>query len=140
MPTPAPSAGSSAELQPVSLVRLIAQPEAFRGARVQVVGFVSIEREGTAVYLHKEDFLQGIAPNGIWLDLEKANMTIPPESGYAIVEGRFDPTVHGHMGLFPGGIDEIDRVTPLPSRAEFVRAPRAPMFDAGPSGKPPTHK
>jgi hypothetical protein len=140
MPALSPSVASSEERQPVSLVRLIGQPEAFRGERVQVIGFVSIEREGTAIYLHKEDFLQGIAPNGIWLDLERAKVPTPRQSGYAIVEGRFDPTVHGHLGLFPGGIYEIDRVTPLPSRADFAPPPTHPALppiDAGPSGNAP---
>jgi len=129
--TTAPSSQSSSD-QPVSIVRLIAQPEQFRGARVQVVGFVSIDREATAVYLHKEDFLQGLTANAVWLDLEGALVNRPPKSGYAIVEGRFDPSLHGHMDLFAGGIDQIDRVTPMPSRAEFAPPPRAPTFDAGP--------
>ena len=126
------SAGVSAETRQVSMVQLLAQPEAFHGARVQLVGFVSIEREGTAVYLHKEDFLQGITPNAVWLDLEGALVTLPQKSGYAIVEGRFNPTQRGHMGLFAGGIGQIDRLTPMPSRAEFAAPGRALTFDAGP--------
>jgi hypothetical protein len=120
-------------------MQLIAQPEQFHGARVQLVGFVSIEREETAVYLHKEDFLQGLTANAVWLDLEKAGVNLPQKSGYAIVEGRFDRTQHGHMGMFAAGIDQIDRVTPMPSRAEFAPPTRAPMFDAGPlpSAMPP---
>jgi hypothetical protein len=118
--------------RPVSILQLLAQPEQFHGARVQVVGFVSVEREATAVYLHKEDFLQGLTPNAIWLDLEGAKVSVPQKSGYTIVEGRFDPTQHGHMGLFAGGIDQIDRLTPMPSRVEFAPPPRVPTFEAGP--------
>jgi hypothetical protein len=118
--------------RPVSILQLIAQPELFQGVRVQVVGFVSIEREGTAVYLHKEDYLQGLTANAVWLDLERARVNLPQKSGYTIVEGRFDRTQHGHMGMFAGGIDQIDRLTPMPSRADFAPTPRAPTFDAGP--------
>jgi hypothetical protein len=129
--TPTGSAQLSSD-RPVSILQIIAQPELFHGARVQVVGFVSIEREGTALYLHKEDFLEGLTANAVWLDLERARVNLPQKSGYTIVEGRFDPTQHGHMGMFAAGIDQIDRLSPMPSRADFAPPPRAPTFDAGP--------
>jgi hypothetical protein len=119
------------------MVQLLAQPEAFRAARVQVIGFVSVEREGTAIYLHKEDFLQGISPNAVWLDLERALVIPPQKSGSAIVEGRFNPDEHGHMHLFSGALEEVDRVTPLPSRSEFAPPPPRPAApDAGPLSGP----
>ena len=60
------------------------------------------------------------------LDLEGARVALPQKSGYAIVEGRFDPNQRGNMGLFAGGIDQIDRLTPDadPRRAHGV-SPRA---------------
>jgi hypothetical protein len=51
----------------VSLVRLIATPQAFDGKYVQVTGFVGIEHEGTAIYLHRDDWQHMLTKNGVWL-------------------------------------------------------------------------
>ena len=60
--------GSSPQ-QPLSLslLQLIATPDAFEGKYVRVHGFVRIEHEGTAVYLHREDSEHMLTKNGLWL-------------------------------------------------------------------------
>jgi hypothetical protein len=45
----------------VSIVQLIANPKAYHAKFVRVVGFVSVRFEGTAVYLHEEDYKRGIS-------------------------------------------------------------------------------
>ncbi|MBF9140172.1 hypothetical protein [Hymenobacter properus] len=50
----------------VSLVKLIANPEKYDGKTIQVIGFLNLEFEGDAIYLHKEDFDQGLTRNGFW--------------------------------------------------------------------------
>lgn len=54
-------------LQDVSLIQLIAQPEKFEGKRVRFIGFLRIEFEGNAIYLHREDFDHGIEKNALWV-------------------------------------------------------------------------
>ena len=64
-----PKPGPDDAVQDVSLIQLIAQPEKFEGTRVRLIGFLRIEFEGNAIYLHREDFDHGIAKNGLWVDL-----------------------------------------------------------------------
>jgi hypothetical protein len=53
----------------VSIVQLIANPERYDGKRVQFIGFLRIEFEGTAVYLHREDYEWGIGKNALWINI-----------------------------------------------------------------------
>lgn len=62
-----PKPGPDDTVQDVSLIQLIAQPEKFEGKRVRFIGFLRIEFEGNAIYLHREDFDHGITKNGLWL-------------------------------------------------------------------------
>jgi hypothetical protein len=88
----------------VSIVQLLATPEKFNGKFVRVFGFLSLEFEGDALYLHREDYVQGLTKNGMWVDrtgemernAKKLNMH------YVLIEATFDADDHGHMGLFRG--------------------------------------
>jgi hypothetical protein len=59
----------------VSLIHLIANPEAFDGKPVSVMGFFRYEFEGTALYVHREDYEHALSKNGIWV------AGLPPSSG-----------------------------------------------------------
>jgi hypothetical protein len=102
----------------VSLVRLIATPEAFDGKRVRVFGYVRVEHEGTAVYLHREDYKHGLAKNGLWLGMNDSAPAGSREAAvnnrYALIEGRFSAKEHGHLGLWSGSIKEVTRAEPWP--------------------------
>ena len=92
-----------------SLVQLIANPKEFDGKFVRVIGFVSVEFEGTAVYLHQDDYKYDITNNGLWLDMdfEKQKQF---NRRYVLIEGTFDAEYHGHRGLFSGTIMDIKRL------------------------------
>lgn len=100
-----------AEPLDVSLVRLIADPKNYHGKVVRVIGFVSLEFEGSAIYLHQEDYKQGIHKNGLWIDVtedirkKKAQM----DKKYVLLEGTFNEKETGHMGLWSGSIQKISR-------------------------------
>ena len=108
--------GSAAFSQPldVSLINLIANPKEFDGKLVRVIGFARLEFEGNAIYLHREDHLQGITKNGLWLDVESAlkKATTRLSDRYVIVEGVFSMSDQGHMGLWSGSIQKITRMDP----------------------------
>jgi hypothetical protein len=116
-PTDSPNAGSAAgNTISVSLIQLIATPDAFDGKFVRIYGFVRIEHEGTAVYLHRDDCEYMLTRNGLWL---AANDVAPEGSKealvnnhYALIEGRFDAKSKGHLGLWSGSIDKITRMEP----------------------------
>jgi len=103
---------ASAQSVDVSLINLIATPREFDGKQVRVIGFARLEFEGNAIYLHREDYLQGITKNGLWLDVER----LPKKSSasvnnrYVIVEGVFSMTDKGHLGLWSGSIQKVTRM------------------------------
>ena len=52
------------------MIQLIANPERVDGKRVKVIGFVHFELESrSAVYLHRADFVHGLAFNRLGADL-----------------------------------------------------------------------
>ena len=100
----------------VSLIQLLAQPEKYEGKLVEVAGFVNLEPEGTAIWLHREDFSNGILPNSIWVNVNKCiDFAGNPMSGYASLMGKFTTKHHGHMGLWPGEINQVGECFPLPT-------------------------
>jgi hypothetical protein len=97
------------EVEQISILQLIATPEAFNGKEVQVIGFLRLEFEGNVLYLHEEDYTHHIYKNGLWLRPNakmKAN-TDKLNLHYVIIKGRFNARDKGHMGLGSGTITEI---------------------------------
>ncbi|MEO8803474.1 MAG: hypothetical protein ABI304_06660 [Rudaea sp.] len=98
------------QIESVSLIQLIANPDRYEGKLVQVTGFVVLEFEGNAIYLHREDFENSLPANGLWLNAAKCNGRGKSfTKGYAIVAGKFTGTRHGHMGLWSGEIYDVQR-------------------------------
>jgi hypothetical protein len=95
----------------VSLVQLIANPKEHDGKVVRVIGYVRLEFEGNAIYLHEDDDKHAIHRNGLWLsitdDIRKNAKEF--DKKYILVEGTFDATMKGHMGLWSGSIGKISR-------------------------------
>lgn len=108
-------------LADVSLIQMLATPERFDGRHVRVVGFVHIEFEGNAVYLHREDFEAGLLRNAIWVDFRPGALSAarPINDRYVLLEGIFDAQHHGHMGMFGGALRDISSADPWPSRADI---------------------
>ncbi|HEY7640446.1 MAG TPA: hypothetical protein VH814_12025 [Steroidobacteraceae bacterium] len=97
----------------VSMIQLIATPEKYQGKRVRMMAFLRIEFEGNAIYLHKEDYEQAIYSNGLWIDLPKAISNDKALTDrYVLVEGVFDGTRHGHLGLWSGTITDVTTLEP----------------------------
>ena len=110
-----PKPGPDDAVRDVSLIELIAQPEKFDGRRVRFIGFLSVLFEGEAVYLHRQDFDQGISRNAVWIDIP-ADMT-PQQRGevgmrYVICVGVFRSSFHGHMDMFSGAVTNVERLEP----------------------------
>src|SRR5688500_11478518 len=109
----------------LSLVYLLAHPADFHGKRVQVVGFIHLEFEGDAIYLHREDSDAGLLKNGLWVAFrdstrEHAGLL---NDRYALIEGKFSATNRGHLGLWGGSIGDISHIVAWPSRAELKQRP-----------------
>lgn len=110
-------AAQSADVASVSLVQLIATPSQYDGKRVAVAGFCNLEFEGSALYLHEEDFRRNLITNAVRLVLPSP----PPAAfraahhAYASVEGVFAaprPNAPGYRGT----IRDITRAEQVPPR------------------------
>ena len=92
-----------------SLIQLIANPDRYHGKKVIISGFLNIEFEGTALYLHRDDYLFSQYSNGLWCTM---NETLYNKFNrrYVVMEGKFNKNMKGHLGLWSGSIEDITRV------------------------------
>lgn len=95
----------------VSMIRLIAAPQEYAKKVIRVHGYLNVEFEGNAVYLHEEDFTHALTSNALWIDAKPEIMNgLQQLSGqYVLLEGIFDPTHHGHLSLYSGALLDISR-------------------------------
>lgn len=101
----------------VSLIQLIAHPAHYEGKLVRLDGFVHIDFEDNAIWLHKDDFDNFIYSNSLWINVsECVDGEGKPMSGYASLSGRFSSQRHGHMGLWPGVLSQVGECFPVPQR------------------------
>jgi len=99
----------AAEPTDVGMVQLLANPEKFHGKFIRVEGFLRLEFEGDALYLHKEDYANGLTKNAVWVDMPQDTQHTKLNMHYVLIEGVFDAKDLGHMGLFSGSIGKISR-------------------------------
>lgn len=104
-----------------SLIEIIARPELYDGKQVRVTGFANLEFEGNSLYVGREDYLQMLFRNGLWLDISDtlARRFSKQLPGYFVVEGEFSSRDHGHLGMWSGAIKNVSRFQPNLSRAEI---------------------
>jgi hypothetical protein len=90
----------------VSMIELIANPDAWDGKRVRLIGYLHLQFEYDALWLGKNDFEIGLTRNGLWVDTLGSKISSEGFSkctgGYALLEGVFRPGPSGHFGLWSG--------------------------------------
>jgi hypothetical protein len=96
----------------VSMIQLISDPQRFDGQTIRVIGYLRLEFEGNAIYLHREDFERAIHQNGLWIELTESQRRTSEKlnNGYVIVEGTFSSMEKGHLGIWPGSIQHVSRL------------------------------
>ncbi len=97
----------------VSIVELLANPTKYDGKRVRIIGFLNLEFEGNAIYLHQDDALHSITANGLWVEIannvrQQTNQNCKSKN-YALLEGRFAATNRGHGGAWSSAIVDVTR-------------------------------
>jgi hypothetical protein len=110
----------------VSLIQLIANPASFDGKRVRLAGYVVLELENTAVYLHESDARYEITRNAVWLDMPLGGESrrVQFHNRYVLIEGTFSAERRGHRGLFGGVLENIGRFDVIePRPGPLVPAP-----------------
>lgn len=112
-------------LSRVSLVHLLARPEAYADQTVVVSGYLHVRFEDSALYLSKTDgdYLRG--ENAAWVEYaERCVVEALPiyerrpcdqalremDGRYVRLQGRFVPGVGGHMNLFNATLEHVSWV------------------------------
>ena len=99
----------------VSLVELIARPEHWDGRKVRVRGFLNLQFEGNALYLHEVDWKEKLFSNAIWVhatpSMREHHKLL--NRRYVMIEATFDGEDKGHMGMFQGALRDISSCTSL---------------------------
>jgi hypothetical protein len=108
-----PKGGPDDEVEDVSLIQLIATPQSYDVKRIRIIGFLHLEFEGDAIYLHREDFQQALTKNALWIEVPK-DMTrtqIEAVNDHDVIcTGSFAEAMHGHMGMNSGEMAHITRL------------------------------
>ncbi|MCO5950131.1 hypothetical protein [Mucilaginibacter flavidus] len=121
----------TSEIHEVSLLNLIVAPEKYRGHKVRTFGYLNLEFEGNGIYLHKEDYENGLFKNALWVEMSPDSIRRPEIrqhiKSYVMLEGTFEED-EGHMDLFSGTIKNISRIikwgndAPTPKK-EIIKFP-----------------
>lgn len=90
-------------------MRLLSDPDGFDGKRVAIEGYIHLEFEGNAIYLHKEDLTHQISKNALWVSFAEGFKPTDCQDRYVLIEGTFSAADTGHMALFSGAVKDITR-------------------------------
>ena len=117
------SAADSAKTIPVSLIKLIANPERYHGKRVRVDGYLHVKFEDSGIYLSKLDEDHLNARNGLWISYAgkvmrqvsrrskgKATSNKYFDCKMVLVEGVFNKDSRGHLGAWSGELKGVYRL------------------------------
>jgi len=98
-----------------SIIKLISNPEEFHNKRIRIIGFLKMEFEGNSIYLHREDYESRNYQNAFWIsltdDLKKEIIADECNETFVSLVGTFKMDEHGHRGLWPGEIIDIEFIT-----------------------------
>ena len=109
----------SSESEPVcrvSLVELLTRPEVYSGRQVEVVGWLHLEFEGDALYLHAEDFERSIPQNALLFDAPEdfRKQSSRFNNQYCLVHAKFLAYEAWRSVTFKGGLIDVSSVLVIP--------------------------
>lgn len=94
------------------MVALVADPDRYDGKFVRTHGFLCIEFEGDAIYLHEEDYRRGLSKNSLALRLTKSQRekfkTLSLH--YVVIEGTVYAKGLEQTDVWSGAIGNITRL------------------------------
>lgn len=111
-----------------SMLAVAANPEKYAGQHVTLLGYLSLNQENYALFLHEEDFKRMLNSNAIWLNMSPEEKTAFSQFNgrYCLVEGVFKFGDYGFGGFYAGAVDVTrigDYVDAASMGAVEVRAP-----------------
>jgi hypothetical protein len=109
-----PEHNGDCALYGLSMLQLLANPEKYDGDHVRVVGYIHMEPESSAIYLHREDEERHLFKNGAWVSLAPGASFDGCQDSYVVIEGVYRARNQGHMSLWTGTITHVTRCQRLP--------------------------
>jgi hypothetical protein len=106
-----------------SIVRLLADPEAYNRKKVHVMGYYASGRNQSGIFLTKEAAETGNVQLAIWVSFPDPAFSIGSEEverGFVEVTGIFRPDRHGHVGMWPAEIDSVESLHRVASRGQAI--------------------
>lgn len=103
------------DIEPVSLIQLIENPEEYHGKLVRVIGVSRIEFESDGIWFTKEHYDQNVYMNSLWMEPDYDSLGVTRQQleqfngKYVLVEGVFNKNNHGHLGMYSGALEDISR-------------------------------
>jgi hypothetical protein len=107
----------SAEPREVSIVGLLASPQDYNGRFIRTTGFLCIEFEGNALYLHEEDYRYSMTKNAVKLDLSKEQEDHFKDLSlkHVLIEGTIEASKQSaERGMYTGSLKNITRLETWP--------------------------
>jgi hypothetical protein len=101
----------------IGMVALLASPERYDGKFIRTIGFMCIEFEGNALYLHEEDFRHGIRKNSLALHLSESQRKQFKGLSlkYVLIEGKVAASAVERADMWAGGIENVTRLEVWPA-------------------------
>jgi len=99
----------------LSIINLIATPQAFDNNKIRIFGVVNLEFEGNKICLDKASYEHWISKNCLWIDLNYKKLKTDFEhlksynGKYVLLEGTFKQNRYGHMGANSGSVLNVTR-------------------------------
>lgn len=111
---------NSKELNDVGMVALLATPHTYQARRIRVIGFLGIEVENDALYLHGDDYRYGLTKNSLALRLSAGEREKCKRLGshYVIIEATMYADGPEASGMWSGALGDVTRVELWPADRE----------------------
>ena len=116
----------------VTLIQVLANPEAYHGKEIEFVAYLNLSFESDALWLHKEDRDNAILGNSIWVEAtpEMTKVKASIHHCYVLIKGIFNAHNHGHLGSHSGALTKISSCMfwsdPKKPRANQIAPPLPP--------------
>ena len=98
------------------MVALLAMPEKYEGRTVRTLGFLCVEFEGDALYLHEEDYRYGLVKDSFALRLSESQRREFKKLSlrYVLIEGTVYANGLERTDMWSGAIGKITRLEAWP--------------------------
>lgn len=101
----------------VGMVALLATPQRYEGKVIRTIGFMCVEFENDALYLHEEDYRHGLHKNSFALRLSESQRKEFKGLSlkYVLIEGTVYASGPEQTDLWSGAIGNITRLEAWPA-------------------------